>query len=513
MSGDYAVQEVETAFLSQQHEQSDPSDPHSMEDMSAYAEEPRESDPLMEVPSYEKASGPIAPDVPVTMATPVKDKWRNIIGFWILGLCNNYPYVIMLSAAFDILKHFRKECTTAELYSGDINCTNHTSNNNSRDCNPSSTSVILLADIVPTFVIKLVFPYFMNFIPYWIRVFSVVGFSLLSFILVGLQLNKVVVIFGVVCASISSGFGEITFLSLTALYDKSTVSAWSSGTGAAGVAGAAVYLLLRIGLSDQVTLFIQVFMPLVMIVSYFLLLGKAGKAPPPREEAGSEGEEEDDETKALISSESESGGGGGGGERKTWAERWREVRFFKKEEKEAWRSHVAYIPRLVKYMVPLFLVYVAEYMINQGLFELLYQGDTHLGKLTIGHGEQYRILQVVYQVGVFISRSSVSLIHFKHFWVLALLQVANFAFLFCESLYWFIPSFWITFVIILYEGLLGGGVYVNAFYAIAKQVPEVHREFSMGLASVADSTGITVAGFVSLFIHNYICGVPAPHGG
>lgn len=54
MSGDYAVQEVETAFLSQQHEQSDPSDPHSMEDMSAYAEEPRESDPLMEVPSYEK---------------------------------------------------------------------------------------------------------------------------------------------------------------------------------------------------------------------------------------------------------------------------------------------------------------------------------------------------------------------------------------------------------------------------------------------------------------------------
>lgn len=94
--------------------------------------------------AHHLASGPIAPDVPVTMATPVKDKWRNIIGFWILGLCNNYPYVIMLSAAFDILKHFRKECTTAELYSGDINCTNHTSNNNSRDCNPSSTSVSAL---------------------------------------------------------------------------------------------------------------------------------------------------------------------------------------------------------------------------------------------------------------------------------------------------------------------------------------------------------------------------------
>ena len=30
-------------------------------------------------------------------------KWRNIIAFWIIGLTNNYPYVIMLSAAYDIV--------------------------------------------------------------------------------------------------------------------------------------------------------------------------------------------------------------------------------------------------------------------------------------------------------------------------------------------------------------------------------------------------------------------------
>ena len=30
-------------------------------------------------------------------------KWRNIIGFWILGLACNYPLVIMLSAAFDVI--------------------------------------------------------------------------------------------------------------------------------------------------------------------------------------------------------------------------------------------------------------------------------------------------------------------------------------------------------------------------------------------------------------------------
>lgn len=33
-------------------------------------------------------------------------KWRNIIGFWMLGMCNNYGYVVMLTAAFDIIKQF-----------------------------------------------------------------------------------------------------------------------------------------------------------------------------------------------------------------------------------------------------------------------------------------------------------------------------------------------------------------------------------------------------------------------
>jgi len=32
-----------------------------------------------------------------------KARWRNLVAFWILGLCNNYGYVVMLSAAHDIL--------------------------------------------------------------------------------------------------------------------------------------------------------------------------------------------------------------------------------------------------------------------------------------------------------------------------------------------------------------------------------------------------------------------------
>ena len=35
----------------------------------------------------------------------MNEKPRNLIAYWLLGLCNNYAYVIMLSAAHDILSH------------------------------------------------------------------------------------------------------------------------------------------------------------------------------------------------------------------------------------------------------------------------------------------------------------------------------------------------------------------------------------------------------------------------
>lgn len=32
-------------------------------------------------------------------------RFRSLLAFWILGLCNNYGYVVMLTAAHDILSH------------------------------------------------------------------------------------------------------------------------------------------------------------------------------------------------------------------------------------------------------------------------------------------------------------------------------------------------------------------------------------------------------------------------
>lgn len=50
------------------------------------------------------------------------------------------------------------------------------------------------------------------------------------------------------------------------------------------------------------------------------------------------------------------------------------------------------------------------------------------------------------------------------------LQVVNAVLLLLAVRFLFLPSAWLVFVIILYEGLLGGAAYVNTFYFISKEV-------------------------------------------
>lgn len=73
---------------------------------------------------------------------------------------------------------------------------------------------------------------------------------------------------GVACASISSGFGEITILQLTSFYPKYTVSAWSSGTGAAGLLGALSYAGLTgpLKVKPKTAILILLFIPVLQVI-------------------------------------------------------------------------------------------------------------------------------------------------------------------------------------------------------------------------------------------------------
>ncbi|XP_074424034.1 battenin isoform X11 [Larus michahellis] len=97
---------------------------------------------------------PLLPDAPPP-APPPAERWRDGAAFWLLGLCNNLPYVVMLSAARDLLQP-----PTARPGQPPG------SNGSAFDCNPQSTGAVLLADILPTLLIKLAAPFVIHLLPY-----------------------------------------------------------------------------------------------------------------------------------------------------------------------------------------------------------------------------------------------------------------------------------------------------------------------------------------------------------
>jgi battenin len=79
---------------------------------------------------------------------------------------------------------------------------------------------------------------------------------------------------GVVLASFSSGFGELSFLGLTHFYGPFSLAAWGSGTGGAGLMGAGAYALATtsFGFAVRTTLLASACLPAVMVISFFIIL-------------------------------------------------------------------------------------------------------------------------------------------------------------------------------------------------------------------------------------------------
>ncbi len=168
-------------------------------------------------------------------------------------MINNVLYVIILSAALDLV-------------------------------GPTvPKGVVLLADIIPSFLVKLCAPYFIHVVPYPIRIILMAGISTTGMLLIALTRPNTdgstdggtigTKMSGVALASLSSGFGELSFLSLTHFYGQFSLAAWGSGTGGAGLIGAGSYVFLTsVGFGVRNTLLASSLLPIILLVNFFVVL-------------------------------------------------------------------------------------------------------------------------------------------------------------------------------------------------------------------------------------------------
>ncbi|VDK87641.1 unnamed protein product [Litomosoides sigmodontis] len=432
-------------------------------------------------------------------SSTVDNSLRNQFAFWMLGLCNNFAYVIMLSAAEDILS-VENSAKTPSKSTEDV-CQSSFVH---RHCHSLSTGSVLLANIIPSLTIKIFYPFVMHRIPFGARHLLTILLQISSFLTVAFSRSVFVGLSGVALASVGAGVGEVTFLCLTTYFPNKVVGAWSSGTGGAGIFGSFAYAILTdmsmLGLTPQKALLVMLIVPLTFAFTYWKLLllpasiYRVSLCKPStylvtytalgrrRRSDISSG----DEAAQLINSCDDSDG-----------------RVTTTVEQQSFKDKLVMAkPLILKYMFPLALVYFAEYFINQGLLELLVFNCAR-GFGISQHG-QYRWYQVLYQLGVFISRSSIEFIQLRSSLIplIPILQVVNAVFLFSDALRSFIPHIIIVFIIVFYEGFLGGVAYVNIFHSLHKSIPVEGREFSLGFVSMSDSFGIMCAdGRVFIIVH------------
>ncbi|MFH4980461.1 hypothetical protein AB6A40_007170 [Gnathostoma spinigerum] len=443
------------------------------------------------------------------------DVARNLIAFWIFGLCNNYAYVVMLSAAQDILNV--QENIVVNSSAADQKCLPKI---DKRLCESISTGAVLLADIIPCFIVKFTFPFFMQRMPFGVRNMLVILLQICSYLVVAFSVSVPMSLLGVVFASMSSGLGEITFLALTPNFNKNVISTWSSGTGGAGVLGAFSYAVLTephfANLTPSQATLVMLVIPALFAAAYWLLLVvpdsvyQIGLHPKSWIVPYSHLAKSDSSmTNSLVDSGTsvldQSGQDSSDSVDTTSSECAPSNDKFIKQRSLSFPEKMGAVLPLLKYMIPLMLVYLGEYLINQGIVQLIVFDCDHSFKLS--KASQYRWYQVLYQVGVFISRSSINIIRLNYAVLLLLpvFQTCNvFVFLF-ESLYHFIPQIWILFLLILFEGLFGGASYVNTFRHIHDASPPDIREYAMSISSLGDTIGICIAGFASIPLHNAIC--------
>ncbi|KAK9874200.1 hypothetical protein WA026_002554 [Henosepilachna vigintioctopunctata] len=381
---------------------------------------------------------------------------KMIIAFFFLGTCNYVNLFALTTAAADIID-----------VSGQYDNVNKTFY--PRNCTERSTAIVVLAWVIPAVSISLVIP----FVPMLVnvRILLSIILAVIGYVLIASTIRSLSpALFGIMMLSISDVLAEATLLQYTNYYHGNVITAFASGSGLSGIVGALSYTFLaQYGYRSAMLSLTSV--PILMGLFFWVLL------PIPNEI----------DRQAIAIQRS----------------------FNDNELLSPWktfRRKYALVPKVFyKYITPLGSMYLFEYFINQGTFELQNQAET----VVLKHF-QYRWFQVSYQVGVFISKSSVNLIYIRKIWILTCLQIVNVLIFTTSAVYWYIGNFWILAIMAFEEGLLGGAAYVNTFMKIRIEEADDEKQFISSLTCFGNNAGVMVAALLAILMHNYVCKLPVP---
>ncbi|KAL5502536.1 hypothetical protein EMCRGX_G009332 [Ephydatia muelleri] len=376
--------------------------------------------------------------------------YANWLAFFLLGTINNLPYVIVNSSA----KVLATSLNAANLFPL------VTFANVALGLFAKGGSAVMTAT---------------NYPRYWERFYLNGLLMIIGLLGVAFAPQFWIALMAILVVGCSSSFGESVTLGYLRYYPKEFVNAWSSGTGFAGILGAALYIMFtciavnevsegsvnaELKAINQIAYFCTLPAVLVYWFAYFILLRSPAKELTFEEHQPLLNDTETERREGCI----------------------KPCDYYTKQI-----HRILHCTKLVLWLTfNLSAVYVFEY-IAQGC------GGKARPKSEYNETscpELYASLQLCYQAGVFVSRSSVGLVKIKRVEIFTVLQFINMVVWVLQTAFKFLPTDILP-AYMIFVGLLGGASYVNIFYRLrADEEFEEDRELCINVAALGVTIGI-----------------------
>lgn len=314
-----------------------------------------------------------------------------------------------------------------------------------------------------------------------------------------------------VCAGACQTVGEVTNLAFLKTFPPTLLGAWGAGTGLSGLVGPLTYLLLSsLGVPDMAVFLALVPTSLLYLVLFRYLDNEANGIIQRSALVASEFQSNPvTEHEASGSVEisplllaSQEGGVVHDAVSPPVAPSTREPEAAELSL-DTIRSIFACSGSTISYMA---LVYFCEYSINPALVD---RDTHHVDQSSVLQKNTYVLAGVAYNIGVTLSRTSVSWFEIKQVWLLSLLQFINMVLWAMEAYYHTLRNHlpgdtgyvamlcWMIFV-----GLMGGATYSNCMNIMNKSpdIPDHLREVGVNICFTLLNLGIIVSSVLFLVL-------------
>lgn len=343
------------------------------------------------------------------------------------------------------------------------------------------TPVLLISASLPFFVITSVLPYFVLQVPQKALLAPVVFLSIVGVLLYALVEHVIIRILGVVVTSTGVAIGEVTFVSLSALYTDSAMSAYAAGTGVGFITGPLYYAAMTtiICVPPETTMLIISWTPLIMLAFYAVMEKRYYTS----------------EKKAANSHQDVA-----------YSPLFEENVTPEKRTASSWAQKRHLIMQNAHLALSFFVGYFSEFLTLNGVVTTLAFPDSPFDPRS--HFVYYAC---VFMIGECIGRSYITILGLVHktmtfvitrTWILSAILFALLVFLTLCSWYRFIHTVWIALLLCFLVGLLAGSLYVNTYLvASVRETDDANgKAFSRAFLSVGPSAGVLLAGFVGLVL-------------